>query len=260
MIHIKKSSKVPEKLTIEGKKKRRSHCSSYSRNPSAYQEGKEFKFASSIYAHDSVKQALIEDQHQKCCFCERLTGTDGDVEHFRPKQAYKQANGESLQRPGYYWLAYEWDNLYLSCSACNQRHKQNLFPLQNPSERATHHKQNVDREQPLFIDPSKDNPEEFIGFRGEFAYAIDDNPRGIATIELLKLNLRSLDEARLQRLQILKRQHDILEKALNQPHNSELQNLARIIKYDLEKATKDEAEFAAAARCAIRSGFQFVSD
>ena len=250
---------MPEKLAQDGKNKRRSHCSTYSRNSAAYQSGdKIFSFDRSIYSHESVKQALIEAQHGKCCFCERLIGTDGDVEHFRPKQAYKQANGERLQRPGYYWLAYEWDNLYLSCPACNQRHKQNLFPLKNPINRAINHKQDIAQEEPLFIDPGKENPEEFIGFRGEVAFAINGNRKGQATIDSLRLNQRSLPEARLQKLQLLRQLHQIVNLAAEQSENDELQGLAREAKDLLEKSLQNDAEFTAAARCALHTQFQFV--
>ena len=259
MIRIHKPKTPPEKLAIDGKQKRRSHCISYSRNPSAYETGtKKFEFDSSIYAHKSVKQALIQAQHQKCCFCERLIGTDGDVEHFRPKQAYKQATGEALKYPAYYWLAYEWENLYLACTGCNQRHKQNLFPLQNPAERATNHKQSIDQEQSIFIDLGKDNPEEFIGFRGEFAFPVDRNQRGKITIDCLKLNDRALPEARLQQLQKLRVLHQVILLAIKQSSNQELQELVREAKAVLEKAVLDSAEFAGVARCAINSKFQYV--
>jgi uncharacterized protein (TIGR02646 family) len=261
VIRIHKPETPPERLAVEGKKKRRSHCTSYSRNPSVYETGtKKFEFDSSIYAHKTVKQALIKAQHQKCCFCERLIGTDGDVEHFRPKQAYKQATGEALQYPAYYWLAYEWENLYLACTGCNQRHKQNLFPLQNPDERATNHKQSIEQEKPIFIDFGKENPEEFIGFRGEVAYAISGNQRGQVTIDSLKLNNidRTLLEQRLEHLADLKILSNLLDIAASQPENLELQDLAKKAKDRLESAIFDKAEFTAANRCAIASKFQYV--
>ncbi len=259
MIRIRKTGIIPEKLVKDGKNKRRSHCSAYSRDPVAYQTGaKKFEFSSSIYTHESVKQELIAAQHGKCCFCERLIGTDGDIEHFRPKLAYKQAAGKALQRPGYYWLAYEWDNLYLSCTGCNQRHKQNLFPLENPETRATNHKQRIDREQPLLIDPGKENPAEFIGFRGEVAFAIDGNRKGEVTIKSLKLNQRSLPEARLQRLNLLKVLHGIVQLAAKQLSDIELQKEAENATELLEKAVRDSAEFSASARWAIDTNFKFM--
>jgi uncharacterized protein (TIGR02646 family) len=261
VIRVQKLAAPPEKLAQDGKNKRRSHCSSYSRNPTTYQSGERtFSFDCNIYAHKSVKQALIQTQHGKCCFCERLIGTDGDVEHFRPKQAYKQATGEPLYRPGYYWLAYEWNNLYLACSGCNQRHKQNLFPLQNPSARAISHRHNLGLEQPLFIDPGKEDPEEFIRFRGEVAYATEANIRGQATLDALKLNQRSLPEARLQRLQMLKRLWQVVQLARSdeKADDAEFQELAVEAEKSLEQATRDTAEFSAASRWAVQTKFQFV--
>ena len=205
MIRINKPKQVPDKLLTEGKKKRRSHCLSYNRNSQDYQSGKKkFSFSKNIYAHPSVKKCLIEEtQHGKCCFCERKVGNDGDVEHFRPKQAYRQEKGKPLQRPGYYWLAYEWDNLYLACTACNQRHKENLFPLINPEERATSHHDNIKKEKQIFIDPGKEDPETFIEFRGEFPVGFDEEGRGHNTIKSLALDRHSLNERRKDKLKLL---------------------------------------------------------
>lgn len=257
MIRIHKPKTAPQKLTTDGKQKCKSHCDAYSRNPSAYETNKEkFDFSSSIYAHESVKEALIKAQHQKCCFCERIIGKNGDVEHFRPKGAYQQALGESLKYPAYYWLAYKWENLYLSCPSCNSRHKKNLFPLQDPSKRATNHNQRITKESPLFIDCGKENPEDFIGFRAEYAYAINGNPRGKITIDYLDLNSDDLIESRRQRLNDLRELNKILTSAIENPHNQKLQELADELKAHLKEALADSAGFAAAARCAIHAKFQ----
>jgi uncharacterized protein (TIGR02646 family) len=257
VIRIHKPTTVPKKLTTDGKQKCKSHCDAYSLNPSAYETNKEkFDFASSIYAHESVKEALIKAQHQKCCFCERIIGKNGDVEHFRPKGAYQQAQGEPLKYPAYYWLAYKWENLYLSCSSCNSRHKKNLFPLQDPNKRATNHNQRITKESPLFIDCGKENPEDFIGFRAEYAYAIDGNPRGKITIDYLGLNSEDLIEARRQRLSDLRELNKILVSAIENPHNQKLQELAEEVKVHLEKSLSDNAVFAATVRCAVAAKFQ----
>jgi uncharacterized protein (TIGR02646 family) len=162
---------------------------------------REFEFNSTIYAARSVKSALIKAQHKKCCFCESriMHIAYGDVEHFRPKGGFRQERGEPLTQPGYFWLAYEWSNLFLSCSLCNQRYKKNVFPLADQSKRARSHHDDLSGEEPLFIHPSDDDPREFIGFREEVAYAIDGNDRGKATITELGLDRDDLNEARREK-------------------------------------------------------------
>ncbi|MFN5503290.1 MAG: hypothetical protein ACK5AW_14645, partial [Pseudanabaena sp.] len=147
--------------------------------------------------------------------------------------------------------------LYLACTGCNQRHKQNLFPLQNPAERTTNHKEKIEQEQPLFIDFGKENPEEFIGFRGVIAYAIQGNQRGQITIDSLKLNDRALPEARLEKLQPLRGLNQVLLLARQRPNDQEFQELAKNAKDILGNAILDSAEFAAVVRCAIDSKFQY---
>jgi hypothetical protein len=142
---------------------------------------------------------------------------------------------------------------------CNQRHKHNLFPLQNPHKRALNHKQKLNQEQPLFIDPGKEDPEEFIAFRGNIAVAIDDNPRGQATISALRLNIRDgLQEDRLQRLQMLRGLWCVIQAAENHPENIPLQYQADRARNSLAQFTQDNQAFASAARSAIKTNFQYV--
>ena len=132
MIKISKPP-APAVLQGRGQAKRAKHCADYDRSPADYEAGaKTFTFDDALYGHASVKQALIAAQHGKCCFCERKIGAEGDVEHFRPKASFCQGERSPLERPGYYWLAYEWDNLLLACPICNQRFKRNYFPLRSP--------------------------------------------------------------------------------------------------------------------------------
>jgi hypothetical protein len=108
----------------------------------------------------------------------------------------------------------------------------------------------------LFIDCGKENPEEFIGFRAEYAYAIDGNKRGQTTIDYLDLNSDDLIESRRQRLNDLRELNKILVSAIENPHNQKLQELADEIKVHLEASLADSAVFAAAARCAVKAKFQ----
>jgi 5-methylcytosine-specific restriction endonuclease McrA len=84
-------------------------------------------FASKVY-RDTTLQELELLYHSKCAYCETDTaaGAPMQVEHYRPKAKVT----EDSSHLGYYWLAYEWSNLILSCSKCNNK-KRNRFPILN---------------------------------------------------------------------------------------------------------------------------------
>lgn len=252
MIRIHKPDQAPAILLGRGKNKRRGSSSAYSRAPQAYRDGtREFQFDAGIYAHKTVKDALVAAQHGKCCFCEsKITHVAyGDVEHFRPKKGYRQRRDDPLGRPGYYWLAYEWGNLLFSCQLCNQRHKRNLFPLRHPDRRARCHRDDIAVEQPLFINPAAEDPASRISFRAEVAYPIHGDARGKATIEALELNREALRERRSDRLAILTCLHTL---ATQTPVSADVRQ-ARAL---LRKKTEDNAEYAAMVRAALACGFE----
>jgi uncharacterized protein (TIGR02646 family) len=154
-------------------------------------------FKSTIYGHAEVKASLIESHHGKCCYCEAAFThvAHGDVEHFRPKAGWVQ-DKEPLNKPGYYWLAYDWDNLLFSCQICNQTHKKSHFPLLDAATRANSHLQSIAAEQPVLVHPANENPEDFIGFKEEIPVAVNGNARGEGTIKKLGLDRESLNEKR----------------------------------------------------------------
>ncbi len=214
MIKIDKTGKRPtilikqgadkgkDKLLIETEKLKKDYLS----NPAAYKTGKK-KFSSDIYAHEDIKPALIEIQNGKCCFCEsRITHiTYGDVEHFRPKKAWTTISNRKYNYPGYYWLAYDWDNLFLSCQLCNQRYKRNMFPLVDESKRTFDHTCNLDDEEPLFVHPEKLAPEDHITFEGAFIKVKDGSLKGEATIKSLDLERIELYETRNEIYQLIEK-------------------------------------------------------
>lgn len=73
----------------------------------------------SVYSEKSVRKVLLKMFHGKCAYCEsKITAIyNGDIEHFRPKGKIHNANPS---RPGYFWLASDWDNLLFACPFCNQ--------------------------------------------------------------------------------------------------------------------------------------------
>jgi hypothetical protein len=54
--------------------------------------------------------------HNKCAYCESILLHEKSVpfDHFRPINDAVGADGDLLP-DGYWWLAYEWQNLYAVC-------------------------------------------------------------------------------------------------------------------------------------------------
>jgi hypothetical protein len=165
-----------------------------------------------------------------------------------------------MERPGYYWLAYDWDNLYLSCGSCNQRQKKNLFPLAAPTNRAQLHNNDITVEEPLFVNPGYEDPSQHIGFRGEVPYTIPGSIKGKTTIQMLKLDRDILNDARLRHLKTQRNLYKIVQLSSQKPQDKEWQDLAAQAEKTLQDAISDQAEFAAATRAALQNQFKFVTD
>lgn len=216
----------------------------------AWQQGvRKFNFKAGVYADESVKAALKIMQHDKCCFCEAKLShiSYGDVEHYRPKGGYKQTPADALQQPGYYWLPYTWENLLLSCTLCNQQYKKNLFPVQNPANRASSHTHDITQEEPLLINPTLVNPQDYIGFREEVPYAINGNVHGKTTIAVLGLDREALNENRRSQLAELKILLDVVVLA-SQPKRAndlEFQELAKQVVQQIGQRVLPSSEYSA---------------
>ncbi len=250
MIRVDKPKLAPQILRTKGKKKTQANCKSYTRSSKAYNEGrKKFDFDSKIYGHTTVKAALRKAQHDKCCFCEsKVTHISyGDVEHFRPKAGARQKSEAPLERPGYYWLAYEWSNLFFSCQLCNQRYKENLFPLIKPHDRAKSHNDDIGVEKPVFINPAED-AEKFISFRAEVIFAIDDNPRGKATIKALGLDRDKLNDIRKDHYDKLEIIYKVANMTPPVPESKKAKDL-------IDRSVQSSSQYASMIRCAVNAKF-----
>ncbi len=151
-------------------------------------------FKGSVYGSKPIKEALWEMQDGKCCFCEKeVEVAFGTVEHFRPKTSAREDDGST--RPGYWWLGYEMENLYLCCSNCNTP-KGNYFPLAAGAAPLA-----VDvlasgaapPEAALILDPGFEDPEPhlawvFLPGKGMQPAGLTD--RGKATVRAAKLDAR----------------------------------------------------------------------
>lgn len=251
MIQVHRPPLLPTTLRDDGLANLEAHCIA------ADQGEISFRFRSDIYGAEDVRETLSKAQHGKCCFCERKVFRDGDVEHFRPKAGVKQKSGSPLMRPGYYWLAYDWNNLLLSCSTCNSGHKGSLFPLINPRGRIRNHADagKISREKPLFIDPATEDPALYIEFRDEIPLAKAGSIRGDATIKSLGLDRAALNSIRLEQLLKLRQWFDVLCLAKTHPEDPDWQSVADDMRDALEASITDNAEFAAMARAAAARNY-----
>jgi uncharacterized protein (TIGR02646 family) len=166
---------------------------------------RKFKFDRTIYGNETVKTQLKNDQHEKCCFCEAKFSDNsyGDVEHFRPKGAYKVKGAKRLTYPGYYWLAYDWNNLLYSCEICNRSFKKNQFPLTAEATRKSSHihANNLVNEDRLLINPNEEDPRAFITFREEVPVPVGGSVKGITSIKAF--GLERMNDSRLEYLKLL---------------------------------------------------------
>ena len=258
MIKILKSPDHPEILTRKGPAETADNKQLYDNDPSAYQTGeKKFTFKPSIYGHKNVKERLIADQSGKCCFCEAdfTANGFGDIEHFRPKGGYRQRKNDRIARPGYYWKAYDWDNLFFSCEVCNSRYKKNYFPLEDETQRAKNHHDDIDKEHPLLVHPSRDEPESHIGFRREVCRPKDK--KGEKSIAAYGLNRDTLIENRREYLNKVK--HNLIfskmdtdtKTSIREQFNfteEEMNDLIETARRFINKAARSDSPFAAMVR------------
>lgn len=188
-----------------------------------------FVFNRALYGHRTVRVALERAQHAKCGYCDARSAPL-DVEHYRPKGSVRQARGEAEQRPGYYWLAYEWSNLLLACVLCNQPRedtasmptgKGSLFPLFQPAQRARSHHDSLAQERPQLLHPYVDDFDEHIAYRQYMPLAKTE--RGQATIEVLRLQGKDHLTLRAERWQIVEKSLQRLSEGVLPPeHQQEL--------------------------------------
>ncbi len=239
--------KAPARLRA-GLTRTQQDCTIFGAHRSAFLNGtRTFTFYRGIYGHKAVKTALLKAQHQKCCFCEgRFSAyAYGDVEHYRPKGSVRQAIGENALHPGYFWLAYSWDNLFFSCQTCNRTYKRDLFPLVDPAKRARSHNDDLSAEAPLMINPGgPEDPRRHIRFRQNLA--LGATKLGQITIDVAGLNRPALIEDRLNRLQQIQRLLDITQllDGNPEPKATELVTTAR---REIQAAVEPAALFSAMA-------------
>ena len=109
----------------------------------------------------AVRDAFEKHSDRKCWYVEwKSSGAINDIDHYRPKSRVAQ----DRTHPGYYWLAFDWRNLRLSCQGANRQRrdlesgetggKSDNFPLLNPESRARGPQDDLSFEIPAIVDPT----------------------------------------------------------------------------------------------------------
>lgn len=213
-------------------------------NAGAYKDDESFN---SRYKEEDIKQSLHEVYKGKCAFCEQNEEVI-HVEHYRPKSIY-------------YWLAYSWDNLLLSCPSCNG-HKGTNFDLDGPLATFDNTEQNIrainassagydDSEIPQMVNPEVTDPKGQIYFEKDGRIR-SDNPRFTYTIKKCKIDRKSLNDSRRS---ILDRFREYVRDSLivnNTPHD-QTTSLATNLRNFVSDAQNEHEEFLAFRYYAIES-------
>ncbi len=228
-------------------------ASAAARTSVAKQQKANHKADAGVYHHDQVHAALEKLFHLKCVYCESkpAASADWDVEHFRPKSHY-------------YWLTYEWTNLYLSCAHCNQARrdrpmwddpawgpsagKLDQFPLSG-SYRAIKHGDSLSKEGRLLLDPCADQPDRHLTFDATgSAVALAGSRKAKPSIEVFNLNRKRLRDRRRE----LAEAHLVTIRAYLGSHP-----LATILHNLVNAHGTDASEHAGVARAIARDPVAF---
>jgi hypothetical protein len=153
-----------------------------------------------------------------CAYCEGDVEATawGDADHWRPKGkvTVRTQLGEevTIDHPGYYWLAYSWENLLPACQRCNSLFKGTQCPVESGHCNSRAEGETPDEldalERPLLLHPSRgDPPELHIRFDpfGEAQAVLDadgkESPMGRASIDVFGLNRAGLPAKRRKEFQ-----------------------------------------------------------
>lgn len=221
----------------------------YNTDPSPFNDGS-YTFRK-LYGYEEFRNALEKCQGSKCCFCEQpISG--GDIEHFRPKSSWQQDYNTGMNRPGYFWLAYRWENMLISCSKCNENgQKGTLFPV--VGTRVTSYTASCSTEDHVIINPADEDPSNYISFNKHSPIGIDSEGRGNENIRIFKLKDRAdIGSSRRDHFTLYETQK--LIASLPHPFGPITQDHINKAKVHLRVAQKKKQKFAGMIRENIKKG------
>ena len=199
----------------------------------------------SRYKAQDIRNELVKIYHNKCAFCEQKV-EQYHIEHFRPKNIY-------------YWLAYSWDNLILSCPYCNT-YKGTHFEIKGkrakcPSTKKLNNINTISREKydlqekPKFVNPEVSDPTPHLIFKKD-GNITSDNADYAYTIQKCKINRKYLNDERRKILDEFKRNVEselYVSKTIEDQKNS----LGVLIRCFMNNAMNEDNEYLAFRNYAI---------
>jgi hypothetical protein len=201
-------------------------------------------FRDQVWA-DLKQWLLSEFFRDKCAYCQvEFTRSFAAAEHFRPKGQVQilDLNGDPVDvflpeapkgHPGYFWLAYSWENLVPACTSCNSGEGKNaIFPVDrrhcvlpvkmpakpDDADQAAYESRTqpghyylrppeIDElERPLLLNPMFDNPREYIRFKPK-GFIYSEYQRGKESIKIYRLDEDKLRGRRQTQEEFLRRKY-----------------------------------------------------
>ncbi len=205
--------------------------------------------------------------HGKCWYSEaKGCAAYWHVDHFRPKKEAKDLNGDVC--PGYWWLAFKWQNYRLAGSALNVP-KSTKFPIREGTTRITGPHQDEADESPCLLDPVNPDDPGLLSF-DEKGKAIPGDPdgrwnrqRAEVTIDILNLNYDALTKARhvcWEECNLrVNRVRNLMAELQSQNSATNRAKIREVI-LELRKMTAEESEFSAVAMtCILSQGLKWLA-
>lgn len=163
----------------------------------------------------NISESLNTLFNGKCAYCETkifFKNSGNFLDHFRPRNNARGFSSEDIDLDYYWWLMYEWENMYYCCNECDMV-KSTWFPvLGKRAKQLTPHSKALEIEESLLVDPCYDNPDKHLSYDFRAGTMISLSKKGEATIEILKLNRKTLIKGRLK---AIKEEVDNWEKTSN---------------------------------------------
>lgn len=165
------------------------------------------------YRDPAIKEALMEETHDKCAYCESKLGHNcpGDVEHKAPV----------CRRPD---LLFAWSNMTIACSVCN-------------TKKGRYYSQTC----PL-LDPNEDDVEACLMHLGPLILPVPGDSRAAATLRQLKLDLPN------ERPELIGRKFERLEQVRHLVDRIKLEQnneVRQLFVEELNEQCSRSAEFSA---------------